>query len=152
MAKKSWNQKLNDGKEPEIQEVPIEAAAKYGGTRMLIAPPLAYDTIMKTVPAGKLVTTERIRKYLAIKHNADYTCPLCTGIFVNIVANASAERNGINETPYWRTIKKDGELCEKYPGGLDGHKALLENEGHTVVQKGKRFFVKDYESKLFDIE
>ena len=118
---------------------------------MLIAPPLAYDEIMKRVPEGKVITSDRIREYLAQKHNADYTCQLTAGIFINIAAHASAERGGVNPTPYHRTLKKGGELNEKYPDGIDGQKLLLEMEGHTVIQKGKRYFVKDYESAQWDI-
>jgi hypothetical protein len=152
MAKKSWNEKLNDSKKmPYVQEVPPEAAIRFGGPKMLLAPPLAYDAIMKQVPQGKLITTDRIREFLAAKHNADFTCPLCTGIFVNIVANASAERMGKQETPYWRTLKKDGELCEKFPGGIVGHKKLLEMEGHKVIQKGKKSIVADFGKSLFDL-
>ena len=36
----------------------------------------------------------------------------------------------------------------KYPGGIDNVRARLEEEGHTVVQKGKRFFVENYEAAL----
>ncbi len=43
------------------------------------------------------------------------------------------------------------ELNEKYPGGIEGQKALLEAEGHTVLQKGKKYFVKDYAQKLFEL-
>jgi alkylated DNA nucleotide flippase Atl1 len=152
MAKKSYNEKLNDSKNmPEIVEVTNpDAVLKFGGTKMLIAPPLAYDKIMKSVPKGKVITSDYIRKYLAQKHGADYTCQLTAGIFINIVAHASVERD-TDETPYWRTLKKDGELNEKYPGGIDDQKLRLEMEGHTVIQKGKRYFVKDYKEKLFEI-
>jgi alkylated DNA nucleotide flippase Atl1 len=57
---------------------------------------------------------------------------------------------GLEETPYWRTLKKGGELSEKYPGGLAGHSHKLEAEGHTLTQRGKRLFVQDYEKKLFN--
>lgn len=87
---------------------------------------------------------------LAKKHHADYTCQLTAGIFINIVAHASDER-GIDETPYWRTLKKGGELNEKYPGGIKKQMERLQSEGHTVIQKGKRYFVKDYEQHLFEI-
>lgn len=56
-----------------------------------------------------------------------------------------------DETPFWRTLKNDGELNEKYPEGIDGQKLRLEMEGHTIIQKGKRYFVKDYKDKLFEI-
>ncbi|MEF2246743.1 methylated DNA-protein cysteine methyltransferase [Paenibacillus sp. IITD108] len=153
MAKKSFNEKLHDSKNmPEIIEVAdMKAIARYGGTKMLIAPPLAYDEIMRRVPEGQVLTSVDIRDYLARKHEADYTCPLTAGIFMNIAAKASEER-GTDETPYWRSLKKDGELSEKYPGGIDGQKLRLEAEGHNVIQKGKRYFVKDYSEKRFVLE
>jgi alkylated DNA nucleotide flippase Atl1 len=153
VAKKSFNEKLQDSKDmPKIIEVTNpKAVMRYGGTKMLIAPPLAYDEIMRKVPYGKVITADYIRNYLAKKHNADYTCPLTAGIFINIAAKASVER-GADETPYWRTLKKDGELNEKYPDGIDGQKMLLEVEGHTIIQKGKRYFVKDFTDKLFELE
>ena len=64
-------------------------------------------------------------------------------------AHASVER-GADDTPYWRTLKKDGELNEKYPEGIDGQKFRLEMEGHTVIQKGKRYFVKDFKNNFSD--
>ncbi|MEO4055661.1 MGMT family protein [Solibacillus sp. CAU 1738] len=150
MAKKSYNEKLQDNKDmPKIIEVSDpKAISRFGGSKMLIAPPLAYDEIMRKVPLGKVITADYLRKELAKKHEADYTCPLTAGIFMNIAANASAER-ATDTIPYWRTLKKDGELNEKYPGGIDAQKCNLEAEGHTIIQKGKRYFVKDYEDKLF---
>jgi len=153
MARKPWNVQLNDSKDyPLVKTIPPEAALRFGGARLLLAPPLYYDAIMKQVPKGRVLTTDRIRAYLAKKHSADNTCPLCTGIFINIAAFASVERKGVNETPYWRILKSGGELNEKFPGGIDGHKMLLEMEGHTIIQKGKRYFVEGFEDKLFDIE
>jgi hypothetical protein len=152
MAKKTFNEKLNDSKNfPEIVEITDpRTIERFRGTRMLIAPPLAYDALMRQVPAGKVITSDTIRDYLARKHGADFTCPLTAGIFMNIAARASAERME-DETPYWRTLKRDGELNEKYPDGIEGQKALLEAEGHTIIQKGKRYFVKDYVQKLFEL-
>ena len=150
--KKTWNEKLNDSKDmPRVKEATLNAAIRYGGLKMLLTPPRSYDFLMREIPFGRLTTVEHIREYLAERHNANFTCPATAGVFVNIVANASAERSGANPTPYWRTLKKGGELCGKYPGGIDAHKALLEAEGHTVIQRGKRYFVADYESKLFDL-
>jgi len=68
------------------------------------------------------------------------------------IIQASIERGGVDETPWWRTLKRDGELNEKYPEGGDGQKLRLEMEGHTVIQKGKRWFVKDYEQNLFVLQ
>jgi len=46
-------------------------------------------------------------------------------------------------------------LNEKYPGGVEAQKEKLEAGGHTILQKGRkniRYFVKDYESVLEDLE
>jgi hypothetical protein len=152
MARKTYNEKLQDSKNMlEIVEVDDpKAVLMFGGTKMLIAPPLAYDEIMKKVPEGKVITSDYLRNYLAKKQRADYTCQLTAGIFINIAANASVER-GVDETPYWRTLKKDGELNEKYPGGIDSQKLHLEMEGHIIIQKGKRYFLKDYKEKLYEL-
>ncbi len=45
-----------------------------------------------------------MRDYLAKQNNADFTDPMTAGIFVNIVAWASYQRNE-DITPYWRTLK-----------------------------------------------
>ena len=152
MAKRSFNEQLQDSKDmPKIcvLEDP-QTIARYGGTKLLIAPPIAYDGIMKRVTEGKVITSDRIRAHLAAEYGADITCPLTAGIFINTAANASLER-GADETPFWRTLKKDGELNEKYPEGIEGQKRRLESEGHTVIQTGRRYFVEDYEKKLFSL-
>lgn len=153
MAGKSFNEKLRDSKDMPIVKVIDDpgSIARHGGEKMLLAPPIAYDEIMRQVPRGKVLTADKIRAYLAKKHNADFTCPLTAGIFISLAAHASEERGGEDETPYWRILKKDGELNEKYPVGIEGQKLRLEMEGHTVVQKGKRFFVRDFEDKLFEL-
>ncbi|MHB1314325.1 MAG: MGMT family protein [Christensenellales bacterium] len=152
MARKTYNEKLQfSGNMPTVEVLTDpKMIARYGGPKMLIAPPLAYDELMKKVPYGKVVTSDAIRNCLAKKHGADFTCPLTAGIFINIAANASAERGG-QDTPWWRTLKKEGELNEKYPDGIEGQKLRLEMEGHTVVQKGKRYFVSGYADKLCEL-
>ena len=152
MAKKTYNEKLHStGDLPKIEDLSEkpEAVKRMGGSKMLIAAPLQYNEIMAQVPEGKLITSDRIRTYLATRSGADTTCPLTAGIFINICAHASEERSD-NKIPWWRTLKVKGELNEKYPGGIDGQKLMLEMDGHTVIQKGKRYYVEDYEDSLFD--
>ena len=76
---------------------------------------------MKRIPYGKVVTVGAIREYLAKKNDADFTDPITAGIFVSIAAWASYQRTE-NETPYWRTLKANGELNPKYPGGVEATK------------------------------
>ncbi len=153
--KKDFNAMLHkDTDMPKIQIISDEASIKkYGGERMYFAPPITYDEIMKTIPHGKVITVGAIRDYLAQKNNADFTDPITAGIFVSIAAWASFQRTE-DETPYWRTLKANGELNAKYPGGVEAQKEKLEAEGHTIVEKGRKnikFYVKDYEKVLFEL-
>ena len=150
--KKDFNKMLNDNKDmPKIKVIDDEKTIKkYGGTRMFFAPPLYYDKLMRKVPEGNLITAGQIREYLAKENNADFTCPLTGGIFINIVAWASYQRKE-DITPYWRTLKTNGELNNKYPEGIELQKRLLEEEGHTIIQKGSKYYVKDFESKLIKL-
>lgn len=150
---KDFNKMLNDNKDmPKTKEIKDERTIKkYGGIRMFLAPPLYYDKLMKKVPKGKLITVGRIREYLAKENNADFTCPLTAGIFINIVAWASYQRKE-DITPYWRTLKTNGELNNKYPEGIELQKRLLEEEGHTIIQKRNKYYVKDFETKLFKLD
>lgn len=151
--KKDFNAMLKDSKDmPKFQIITDEKSiAKYGGDRMYFAPPIDYDRVMRLVPFGKLLTIGTIREYFAKQNGADFTEPITAGIFVSIAAWASFQRTG-DKTPYWRTLKANGELNPKYPGGAKAQKELLEKEGHTIIQKGRtniRYYVKDYEKALF---
>lgn len=153
---KDFNAMLKDSKDmPKIQILADEKSIKkYGGDRMYFAPPIAYDEVMRTVPFGKLITVGLIREYFAKQNGADFTEPITAGVFVSIAAWASEQR-AENKTPYWRTLKANGELNPKYPGGVAAQKEMLEKEGHTVVQKGRtniRYYVQNYEQALFDLE
>ena len=62
-SKKDFNAKMNNSKDmPKIVELNEEAAKKWGGKTMVIAPPLDYDKFMKKVPSGKVITTDTLRK------------------------------------------------------------------------------------------
>lgn len=153
--KKDFNAMLNDSKDmPKIQKITDEKSIqKYGGDKMYFAPPIAYDRVMRLVPYGKLITIGAIREYFAKQNEADFTEPITAGVFVSIAAWASFQRKE-DKTPYWRTLKANGELNAKYPGGIDAQRELLEKEGHTVIQKGRtniRYYVKDYERALFTL-
>lgn len=154
-GKKDFNAMLYNSKDmPKIRIVTDpKTIEKFGGNKMYFAPPIDYDRVMKTVPSGKVITVGMIRKYFASHNDADFTDPMTAGIFTNIVAWASEQRTS-DITPYWRTLKADGELNEKYPRGIQAQKAKLEAEGHTILQKGRskpRYFVKDYETALFPL-
>ena len=154
-SKKDFNSMLKDNKDmPKFVKITDELSIKkYGGDNMYFAPPIFYDEVMKKVPYGKLTTVGDIREYFAKKNSADFTDPITAGIFTSIVAWASYQREN-DETPYWRTLKNNGELNAKYPKGVEFQKKKLEEEGHTTIQKGRtnmKYYVKDYEEKLIKL-
>lgn len=151
--KKDFNAMLRDSKDmPKMQIITDQKSIeKYGGNRMYFAPPMDYDAAMRRVPYGKLTTVGDIRAFFAAQSGADFTEPITAGIFVSIAAWASYQR-GEDEPPWWRTLKANGELNPKYPGGVEAQKEKLEAEGHIVLQKGRtnrKYVVKDYEKALY---
>jgi len=151
--RKSWREKLADSKGlPKVSEVTGKLSRQWGEGKMVIPAPVEVDALMKQVPKGKLVTVNDVRAALALKHKADFACPLTTGIFAWIAAHAAAEAESEGArriTPYWRTLKNGGELNPKYPGGAQAVARKLRAEGHKIAQKGKRVLVDDYEESLF---
>jgi len=157
---KTWKEKLEDNKNfPKILEFNpkfpcgkalIKMGAKPGDS-VVLAPALEVDEIMKKVPEGKVITINEICNKLAKKHNAKFCCTLTTGIFIMVAAHAAEEDKTSGSeriTPYWRTLKTDGFLNDKYPGGVIKQKNLLEKEGFKVIQKGKKYFVENYKNYL----
>lgn len=154
-AKKDFNVMLKNSKDmPKVQIVTDEATIKrYGGERMFFAPPLAYDAVMKTIPAGFVTTVGEDPQLFCRENDADFTEPITAGTFVSIAAWASEQRES-DPTPYWRTLKNGGELNAKYPGGVEAQKAKLEAEGHTILTRGRtniRYYVQNYEDKLYPL-
>ncbi|HMK46391.1 MAG TPA: MGMT family protein [Methanocella sp.] len=152
MRSKSWLEKLHDSKDlPRI--VVLDKQTKSASVETCVIPaPLEVDEVMRKVPEGRLITINDIRAILARKHGTTFGDLTATSIFSNIAALAAveaAEAGHDDITPYWRTVQENGALREKYPGGAEGQKALLEKEGHTVAQKGRRLVVQDFETKRF---
>lgn len=151
-GKRSWRDRLHaDSGLPEVKPIPERMRARHGEGTIVIPSPREVDEAMKRVPEGRLATVFGISEQLAREHGTTIGCVVTTAIFASMAAQAAEEdrvagARGI--TPYWRTLKINGELNLKYPGGLDNLMRHLESEGHTVVQRGQRYFVEDFEQKL----
>ncbi|HOO96747.1 MAG TPA: MGMT family protein [Caldisericia bacterium] len=109
---------------------------------------------MRRPKNGQLITTGIIREALTKKHGAKRACPLVTGIFSKMVAQAAEEdrADGIEDiVPWWRTLKPDGSLNEKYPDGPDYQADLLTEEGFEIERgkgRSKKLRVVDFEKFL----
>ena len=158
--KKTWQQKLEDkAGYPKVLKLEkrfpcYNAAHKMGaeiGDDIVLVNPSEVTSEMQKVPEGRLTTVVDICKRIAARHDVAACCSLTTGIFVSTAANAVEEAAGQGKNldiPYWRTLKADGFLNDKYPGGQAAHKKLLEQEGYKVVARGKNYQVADYQTHL----
>jgi hypothetical protein len=132
-TKKNWLDKLNEHKEPKIKRIDIDFADIPSGSNMLIATPKIIDQYIQEIGVGKCINIKTLRKDLAIEHNADYTCPVTTGIFLRIVAEANYEKlqqgKLIEEiTPFWRAIEPNSALAKKLTCGQDFIQQQIEKE------------------------
>jgi len=158
--KKSWQEKLINKKDyPKILRLEkrfpcYNAVHKMGvqvGDEVVLVNPSEVVEIMKKVPRGKLVTIVEICKKIARKHKVKACCSLTTGIFIMTAANSTeeaAKQGKALKIPYWRTLKADGSLNQKYPGGQEAPKKKLEDEGFKVIRKGRKYLVQNYQSFL----
>jgi len=154
----TWKQKLHEShpNHGKVVPVPLRMRKRYGVGTMLIPKPLDVDALLRKVRKGRLATSSSIRAKLAEDSGADHACPLTTGLFVRMAAEAAEEDRKAGKkriTPYWRLLKDDGSLNEKYPGGVRAQASKLRAEGFSIVKgRGKKPpKVKDYEKYLLAI-
>jgi hypothetical protein len=131
----SWLVKLRPDLEPKV----VPAPGRHGG--MLVPTPLLVAEQIRRIRRGTLSTPTRVREALARKYGAAVTCPLTTGIFLNIIAGAAEEQiaNGRRPVaPYWRVIQEDGTLSPKRPHGPARQAERLKAEGHRVKRDSRK--------------
>jgi hypothetical protein len=122
--RKSWLEKLNDKKEPQLKRIEIQFADMPAGSNMFIATPQLIDEYVKQIGFGRRIDIKTLRKDLALAHHADYTCPVTTGIFLRIVAEANYEKLQLGKeideiSPFWRVITPNSPLAKKLTFGQD---------------------------------
>ena len=131
--KKTWLDKLNEHKEPKIKRIDIDFADIPAGSNMFIASPKLINEYIQEIGVGKRIDIKTLRKDLALENNADYTCPVTTGIFLRIVAEANYEKlqqgKRIEDiTPFWRVIEPNSLLAKKLIFGQDFLLQQIEKE------------------------
>jgi 6-O-methylguanine DNA methyltransferase, DNA binding domain len=137
--------------EPLPQDVIVDISAtqkKSLGTsgKMLLPCPATVEAVLQQIPASKLMTTELLRKELAAQFNVDATCPFNTKLCLRALANDASKT-----LPYWRVLKKNGDLLAYFPGGVFGHAAQLRQEGFIVDITGKIPKVKQVVAHLVEL-
>lgn len=139
-TKKSWSEKFMTRTEPEIKRTEKAFADIPANGLMLIATPKILSDYLHQVARGKAVDIKTIRKDLALEYRADYTCPVTTGIFLRIAAEAAHEayQKGakIEEiTPFWRAIVPDSPMAKKLSFGQDFLVKMQKSEGIKFTKR-----------------
>jgi hypothetical protein len=78
MAKKkeTWREKLGSTAQrqnlPRVVEVDEKMSKIWGSGTCVIPSPVEVDALMKSVPAGNLITINQIRGFMAAKYKASF--------------------------------------------------------------------------------
>lgn len=134
--RKSWQEKLHIERQPQIERSDKDFAGIKAGQMMLIPTPMLVDAYIRQIPKGKQVDIATLRKDLAAEYHAEVTCPLTTGIFVRISAEAAYEEyeqgKPLNKiTPFWRVIDEHSPSAKKLSFGTGFLKEQRLKEGLT---------------------
>lgn len=120
---KSWKEKLEAPKQqPKVEILDKPFGGLPTGGKLFIAHPLQVKAYIDTIPMGQARSMTDLREALAKQARADGTCPLTSGIFVRIVAEAAWEElqsgKPISEiTPFWRIIDRKSPAIKKLACG-----------------------------------
>jgi hypothetical protein len=122
--RKSWQEKLTGHDQLQVKKADKDFAGIHAGQLMLIPTPVVVDAYIRQIPRGTSVSMDTLRRDLALEHGAEVACPLTTGMFVRIVAEAAFEayENGtpLEEiTPFWRVIEEASPMAQKLSFGTD---------------------------------
>ena len=135
--KKTWQQKLDIDQQPQVKKSDKDFAGIRNGQLMLIPTPRMVDAYIRQIPRVKQVDTQTMRRDLAAENHAEVTCPLTTGIFIRIAAEAAWEQYQKGTplkqlTPFWRVINEKSPTAKKLSFGTEFLKKMREGERLTA--------------------
>lgn len=122
------------GRKPEVKILETDFADMQAGGKMLIATPEIVDAYIREIPYGKSSDLKTMRQDLALTYHADYTCPVTSGIFLRIVAEAAYEdfeqgKSIEDITPFWRIMDAKSKVAKKLTFGYDFVRERRAEEG-----------------------
>lgn len=141
MTRATARQKLRQESPSHGRTVIVPQTMKrLAGMKMLIPKPIDVDAHMRGVRKGSVMTLSTLRDRLAADAKVDICCPLTTGIFARLAAEAAEEDRAEGKariTPWWRMVRDDGTLIDKFPGGGKTQAQLLRDEGVELGTVGR---------------
>jgi len=130
--------------EDAIVDIPRERLRFFGGVGKMLLPGRAtVAALIEKTPAGRLITTNLLCQKLARQFNVRGTCPVTTQKALQAIAHDPSAN-----VAYWRVVKADGGLMNRFPGGAEGQAERLRKEGFTLDRKGKTPKVTNFRESL----
>ncbi|HNP21570.1 MAG TPA: hypothetical protein PKM63_10940 [Panacibacter sp.] len=139
-TRKTWAEKMKTPAAPEVKRTEKAFTDIPEHSLMLIPTPVIIDAYIKQIPKGRAMDVTTLRNDLAAEHHAAKTCPLTTGIFLRIVAEAAWEEHVKgkalkNITPFWRVIDERSKVAAKLACGAEKIAELRKREG--ILPQGR---------------
>ena len=121
---KTWEQKFNTDRQPEVKRTAKKFADIPEGADMLIASPKVVAEHLSQIPEGYGTDIKKMRVDLANDFGAQYTCPVTTSIFLRVVAEYAHEqieagKKASEVPPFWRAIDRKSKIRQKLSFGTD---------------------------------
>lgn len=113
---------------PEIVLLKKDGLGFKAGARMLIPTPRQIEAYVNSIPKGETRTAAEMRQALASEEGAELACPLCSGMFLRIVSEASLDPATGVEAPFWRVVDPKSPLANKLPCGPEWIQAQRDAE------------------------
>lgn len=118
MAKKTWKEKFENSKQPQIKTIDKAFWGMDKGSRMLIPTPKLIQDYVYHCEKGNFSDVQTMRNDLALEAGVDFTCPMTSGIFLRIVCEYHYEKWQLNVEatdicPFWRMVDPKSELAKK---------------------------------------
>jgi alkylated DNA nucleotide flippase Atl1 len=136
-TRKTWREKMHNPDLPKVVDIPPRLEKRFGAGTLLLPAPTDVEDEIRGIRKGTVRTVSQIRRDLAARYGTTNACPLMTGMFVRISAEAADEDAQAGKkriAPYWRVVKDDGALYPKFPGGVERQAERLRDEGVTVIE------------------
>lgn len=115
---KSWSDKVKQSRAPKRVLLEADFAGIKAGNMLFVGTPAILEDYIRAVPRGEVRTIERMRREIARRDRCDAMCPVSTGIFLRMVAEAAWEQIECGAdlrdvAPFWRVVEPGSTLAKK---------------------------------------
>lgn len=130
--------------EDMVVDISVPMQRFFGCSGKMLKPSVrTVANLLREIPEGRLITFESLRKELARRFEVQVTCPSDTKQALKQIANSTDTR-----AAFWRVVRRNGELIPYFPGGVEAHSALLQEEGFAIEEGEKVRRVKNFKQTL----